>query len=365
MHTNQSLLPYIPPDTRYRMHFRNAAIRRMYGEKAGKYIARFVDVGSHTVEVIATSTAFNIMAMNGKAVSSIVNMKRMNDIGNVNEFLAIVNRKLPYEGLYIGCVETIKQRRRRILNKYPKAISQLYYLLDFMLKRVFPKWGPTRKIYRLLTRGNNRTMSLTETLGRLRVCGFKIENYAEVDNLAYFAVRKIARPVQETDERYGLFVRLRRIGKGGELFNVYKFRTMHPYAEFLQEYVYVNGHLAAGGKFTNDFRVTSWGRWMRKFWLDEQPMWINWLRREMKLVGVRPLSKQYFTLYPEDFRKRRINYTPGLIPPFYVDLPKTIEEIVESERKYLDAYDAHPWLTDFRYFWKSVYNIAVRGARSG
>ena len=365
MHTKESVLTYPLPDIRHRMHFRSSAVRRLYGEEAERYIASFVDTGSHTTEFIATSTVFNIAVMNGKAIRSIVNLKRMNDIENVNEFLAYVNRKLPYGGLYIGCVETIGQRKTRILNKFSKAISYPYYVLDFILKRVFPKWGPTRKIYRLLTRGNNRAMSLTETLGRLRICGFKIEEYAEVDNLTYFVVRKIARPVQKTDEKYGMVIRLRRIGKGGELFNVYKFRTMHPYAEFLQEYVYVKDHLAANGKFSNDFRVTSWGRWMRRLWLDEQLMWINWLRREMKLVGVRPLSKQYFTLYPEEFRKRRINYKPGLIPPFYVDLPKTIEEIVESERKYLDAYDAHPWLTDFRYFWKSVYNIAVRGARSG
>ena len=365
MHTKESVLTHPFPDILYRMHFRSAAVRRMYGEEAGRFIDRFVDVGSHTVEVIATSTAFNITAMNGKAVRSIVNMKRMNDIEKVNEFLANVNRKLPIKGLYIGCVETIEQRRRRILNKYPKAISQLYYLLDFMLKRVFPKWGPTRKIYRLLTRGNNRAMSLTETLGRLRVCGFRIEEYAEVGNLTYFVVRKIARPVQETDERYGMVIRLRRVGRGGELFNVYKFRTMHPYAEFLQDFLYTMYDLRNGDKITDDFRITSWGRILRKFWLDEQPMWINWLRGDVKLVGVRPLSHQKLSLYPEEYRKRRVHYTPGLIPPFYADLPESLDELITSEVKYLDSYDRNPWFTDIRYFWKSVYNIAVRGARSG
>ena len=364
MNTKESVLTHLLPDIRHRMHFRSSAVRRMYGKDAERYIASFVDTGSHTTEFIATSAVFNIAVMNGKTVRSIVNLKRMNDIGNVNEFLACVNRKLPYDGLYVGCVETIGQRRRRILKKFTKAISYPYYLCDFMLKRVFPKWEPTRKIYKLLTRGNNRAMSLTETLGRLRVCGFNIEAYTEVNNLTYFVVRKIARPAQENEERYGMLIRLRRIGKGGELFNVYKFRTMHPYAEFLQEYVYVKDHLAAGGKFTNDFRITSWGRWMRKFWLDEQPMWINWLRGEMKLVGVRPLSRQYFTLYPEEFRKRRINYTPGLIPPFYFDLPQTIEDIIASEIKYLDAYDKQPWLTDMRYFIMALFNIAIKRARS-
>jgi lipopolysaccharide/colanic/teichoic acid biosynthesis glycosyltransferase len=364
MHTKQSVLTYIPPEIRYQMHFRNAAVRRMYGEETERYISRFVDSGSNTTEILATSTVFNIASINSKAIRTIVNLKRMNDIENINEFLVMVNRKLPYHGMYICGVETIAQRRNRILNKYPVLVSYPYYLLDFILKRIFPKWEPTRRIYRMLTRGNNRAMSLTETLGRLRVCGFKIEEYAEVDKLTYVVVRKIARPVQEKDKPYGMIIRLRRIGKDGNLFDVYKLRTMHPYAEFLQEFVYGNNHLAVGGKLKDDFRITSWGRWMRKVWLDEQPMWINWLRGDMKLVGIRPLSRQYFTLYPKQFRQRRIKYKPGLIPPFYFDLPETLDEIIASEEKYLNAYDIHPWITDIRYFFKSIYIILVKQARS-
>jgi lipopolysaccharide/colanic/teichoic acid biosynthesis glycosyltransferase len=103
---------------------------------------------------------------------------------------------------------------------------------------------------------------------------------------------------------------------------------------------------------------------MRKLWLDEQPMWYNWLRREMKLVGLRPLSEQYFTLYPDEFRKRRINYKLGIIPPFNYDLTETIGEIVESEKKYLDAYNKYPWLKDIRYFFVALYNIIMKCAKS-
>jgi lipopolysaccharide/colanic/teichoic acid biosynthesis glycosyltransferase len=364
MYTNQSVLTFPLPDVRYRMHFRNAAVRRLYGVEAECYLARFVDVGSQSTEIFSTSTIFNIAAINGKAVHSIINLKRMNDIEEVNKFLEIVNRKLPYGGLYVGCVETIDQRRNRILKKLAKPVSYIYYLFDFILKRVFPKWEPTRKIYSLLTRGNNRAISLTETLGRLKVCGFDIIDYTAINGLTYFVVQKIARSILNREPFYGLIIRLPRIGKGGELFYVYKFRTMHPYAEFIQEYVYEKNKLAAGGKFANDFRITGWGRWMRKLWLDEFPMIINWLRGEMKLVGVRPITRQYFTLYPEEFRNRRIQYPPGLIPPYYVDLPKTIEEIIESERRYLDTYDKHPWITDARYMVIAMYNILIKRKRS-
>jgi hypothetical protein len=92
--------------------------------------------------MFATSNVFNIAAINSQVIRSVVNLKRMNDIHNVSEFLAAMNRKLPYDGLYIGCDETVEQRRNRIYNKYHKSIYHPYYLLDFMVKRVFPKLGP-------------------------------------------------------------------------------------------------------------------------------------------------------------------------------------------------------------------------------
>jgi lipopolysaccharide/colanic/teichoic acid biosynthesis glycosyltransferase len=154
------------------------------------------------------------------------------------------------------------------------------------------------------------------------------------------------------------------VGKNGNMIKVYKLRTMHPYSEFIQDYVYEQHDLQNGGKFKNDFRITSWGAICRKIWLDELPMLLNYFRGDMKLVGVRPLSRHYFELYNEDVRERRIKYKPGLIPPFYVDMPADLEEIQASELKYLDSYDKHPFSTDFIYFWKSIGNILFHKARS-
>ena len=55
---------------------------------------------------------------------------------------------------------------------------------------------------------------------------------------------------------------------------------------------------------------------------------------------------------------------PGLIPPFYADMPKTLEEIMASEMRYLEAYEKHPFRTDIRYFFKAMWNILFKGARS-
>ncbi|HKK41936.1 MAG TPA: hypothetical protein VJ963_05975, partial [Bacteroidales bacterium] len=57
-------------------------------------------------------------------------------------------------------------------------------------------------------------------------------------------------------------------------------------------------------------------------------------------------------------------YKPGLIPPFYADLPADLEAIQASEIKYLDSYDKSPVITDLIYFFKSGWNIMFRRARS-
>jgi lipopolysaccharide/colanic/teichoic acid biosynthesis glycosyltransferase len=159
-------------------------------------------------------------------------------------------------------------------------------------------------------------------------------------------------------------VRLKRIGKNGKVIKVLKMRTMHPYAEYLQDYMYKMHNLTEGGKFDFDFRVSTQGKIMRKLWIDELPMLFNWIKGDLKLVGVRPISEHYFNLYDKEVREKRIKYKPGLVPPFYADLPKTLKEIQESEMRYLKAYEEKPFRTDWKYFWKAMYNIVIKRARS-
>jgi hypothetical protein len=60
----------------------------------------------------------------------------------------------------------------------------------------------------------------------------------------------------------------------------------------------------------------------------------------------------------------RLKVKPGLLPPFYADMPGTFDEIVESERRYLMQKLEKPLATDWKYFWKGVWNILVKRARS-
>jgi len=290
--------------------------------------------------------------------------ERLNDKKYINKYLEELNSQLEPGEFIEVFFESKDQRRRRILNKFPFPFSNIYYPIDFILKRVFPKLWLTQKIYFGITKGRNRVLSESEALGRVASCGFKILDIEYKGNLTYVWAEKCDRPALNMSPTYGALVHLNRVGYGGKLFKVYKFRTMHPYAEYLQKYIYERNQLREGGKIADDFRVTSYGRWMRRLWIDEFPMFYNLFRGEIKLVGVRPLSEHFFNLYPPEVKELRTRTRPGLLPPFYADLPKTLDDVIESERIYLNQYFRNPWRTDWIYFWRAVYNIFIRRARS-
>jgi lipopolysaccharide/colanic/teichoic acid biosynthesis glycosyltransferase len=314
--------------------------------------------------VTATSTRFNIEKLPGKVYQNIVNLKRINDIRRINKFFETVNEKLPEGGIYVGSVETYSNRKSRILSRSIYPFNWIHYTMDVMVKRVIPKVPVTKKIYFFITKGRNRVLSKAETFGRLYSCGFEIVNEKFIGDRLYYVARKVKEPAFPKNPTYGPLIRLKRHGKDGRMFNVYKLRTMHAYSEYLQEYVYQHNDLQEGGKFKNDFRITTEGKIFRKFWLDELPMFFNLIKGNMKLVGVRPLSSHYFNLYSDELKEKRIKTRPGLIPPFYADMPETLEEIMESEMKYLEAHAKNPVKTDISYFFKALNNILIKRARS-
>jgi lipopolysaccharide/colanic/teichoic acid biosynthesis glycosyltransferase len=315
--------------------------------------------------VLSTTTIFNITNLPYERYDYIINLHKINDIKNLNAFLDEVNSKLLINGYFFCCVETKDQRKTRLLKKYPIILNYIYYFFDFLIKRVLPKLKFTRGLYILLTRDENKVLSRAEALGRLSRAGFMINQETFIGNTLCIEGLKIGNPIPMNGTNYGPLIALMRVGKEGEMLKVYKLRTMHPYSEYIQDYIYKQHDLLDGGKFRDDFRITSWGAFSRKIWMDEFPMLINFFKGNMKLVGVRPLSRHYFDLYNKSLQDRRIKYKPGLIPPFYADLPSDLDAIQESETRYLDKYDKHPILTDFTYFWKSVWNILFRYARSG
>ena len=314
--------------------------------------------------VLNSETFFNIENEPEASRHLFLNLHKINDFRRLNIYFIKVNKMLEEGGVFICQGQTITERRKEFYTRFTPFLGSIFYGADFIYRRVFPKLPILQGWYFALTKGKNRALSETEMLGRFYFCGFDLIHKREIDDRMHFILRKSREPKTDQNPTYGPLIRLKRQGLNGKTIYVKKFRTMHPYSEYLQAYVHATNALQDGGKFKDDFRVTSWGKIMRKLWIDELPQFLNFFAGDLSLVGVRALSDHYFQLYPADMQELRLTVKPGLLPPFYADMPTSFEEIVESERRYLMQKLERPWITDWKYFGKGVWNILVRRARS-
>ncbi|MGC9471122.1 MAG: sugar transferase [Bacteroidales bacterium] len=305
-------------------------------------------------------TLFNVRAaIMGSNVRAIIDFKKTNHTRYINKYFKAINSLLPDAGIYIGNFETNEQRNERVYVNLIKPVKQLKILIDFFLHRVIPKLSFTKKLYFRITKGKYRFLSKAEVLGRLVSCGFEIIDFRVIRGLTYFVVMKTSEPKEVVRPTYGPFIRLNRVGRNGKLIRVYKFRTMHPFSEFIQDFVVKMNGYTDKGKPAHDFRLTAWGKWFRKYWIDELPQIINLLKGELKIVGVRPLSKTRFNELPEDLKVSRIQTKPGCIPPYVsLNMPSDSGNI-EAERIYLSE-KSRSHLTDLRYFFLAMNNIFRR-----
>jgi lipopolysaccharide/colanic/teichoic acid biosynthesis glycosyltransferase len=294
----------------------------------------------------------------------VINNNRINNIRYLNKYFEAVNNSLKINGVFKGNVETYSIRSSRILKNSNTPLNRIHLFLDIIFFRIFPKLSVTKKIYFFITKGKGRAFSKSEIFGRLYSCGFEIVKEEFKNNKIFFTAKKIKEPLFDTDSSYGLLIKLKRVGQYKKIIKVYKLRTMRPYSEFLQDYIYKINNLEVGGKIKNDFRISKKGKILRKFWIDELPMLINIIKGDVKLVGVRPLSIFFFNLYNKELQNLRTQFKPGFIPPFYVDLPETLEEIMASETKYLNLYKKAPFTTDIKYFFLAFKNVLFKGIRS-
>ena len=112
----------------------------------------------------------------------------------------------------------------------------------------------------------------------------------------------------------GFFYFQKRVGKNNCDFILIKFRTMFVDAD-------KNGLLTVG---TNDKRITGFGKFLRKFKLDELPQLFNIILGDMSIVGPRPEVRKYVDLYTDE-QKKVLSVRPGLTDY------SSIEYIAENE----------------------------------
>jgi lipopolysaccharide/colanic/teichoic acid biosynthesis glycosyltransferase len=308
--------------------------------------------------------------IDNRIISSVFNNKiRAIDIGvinhitDINQYLKNYYFKINDNQSIIGTAYTNEYYKNLYLTQF--LIGRFLYFISFVVHRILPRMGGVwKKIYFTLYKGKHQRLSKAEVIGRIIKNGFKVEEIEERDGIIHFYATKNKIHPDNRIVSEGLIFKMIRTGQNGKPITVYKFRTMHPYSEYVQDYIKETNGLESSGKYKNDFRVTSWGRVLRKCWIDELPMIFNLLKGDIKLIGVRPISFSYLKLYPLEFSNFRNNFKPGLLPPFYADIPKNFEEIVSSEKEYLKKYQQDPFLTDLIYTGKILFNIFIKKSRS-
>ncbi len=331
------------------------------------FLDQYLDLDKFDVfnsEIIHSANPYNVEVLPNEHFTLFVNLHEINDLRRINRYFMEVHKKLKWGGVYVGKFETYSKRHERIFNKYPYYLAAFVYFFDFIWKRIFPKMPLLKKIYFAFTKGRSRVLSKAEGLGRLYYCGFEVLAVEEIGNFVYFIATKSKEPSMDENPSYGPLFKMKRYGRNGQIIYVYKFRTMHPYSEYLQHYILEHYGYSEIGKPANDFRVTTWGKILRKLWLDELPQLLNVIKGDMKLVGVRPVSGRFLKEYPEDVLKMRFKYKPGCVPPYVALKKQAVEEYIESEKIYLQEKEKNPWTTDIKYFFWAIYNIATNKIRS-
>jgi lipopolysaccharide/colanic/teichoic acid biosynthesis glycosyltransferase len=151
--------------------------------------------------------------------------------------------------------------------------------------------------------------------------------------LAILVRRKLGSPV--------IFRQLRP-GRGGRVFEVWKFRTM------------TDARDSDGRLLPDAARLPPFGRWLRATSLDELPELWNVFRGEMSLVGPRPLLVEYLPLYTEK-QARRHELRPGLTGWAQINGRNAL---TWDEKFHLDV-----WYVDHRSFWLDLKIIVLTVAR--
>ncbi|MGH3627812.1 MAG: sugar transferase [Sciscionella sp.] len=163
-------------------------------------------------------------------------------------------------------------------------------------------------------------------------------------------------------DRGPVFYRQPRVGRQGETFTIVKFRTMVVDAERIRERLLeLNEAQGPLFKIRHDPRVTTVGRLLRRYSLDELPQLINVLLGHMSMVGPRPPLPAETQEYDSDVR-RRLLVKPGLTGLWQVSGRSDLswDEGVRLDLRYVEDWSL---ALDFMILWKTLHTvIRARGA---
>ena len=173
--------------------------------------------------------------------------------------------------------------------------------------------------------------------------------------------------IRLSSRRGPIFFRQRRAGRYGKPFTMWKFRTMAVDAEAQLANVKEEAGNEMSGpvfKLENDPRVFGFGRFLRKFSIDELPQFLNVLRGDMSLVGPRPLPLYEVEEFEKSEHRRRLSMKPGITCIWQAGGRNQItsfEDWVRMDLEYIDNWSL--WL-DIKLLLKTVPAVLFsRGAK--
>ncbi len=167
----------------------------------------------------------------------------------------------------------------------------------------------------------------------------------------------IAIIIKVDDPRGPVIFKQERVGKNGDRFMMWKFRSMRVNAEAqLDDLVMLNEKTGPVFKISRDPRITRAGRWLRKLSLDELPQFVNVLGGKISIVGPRPSLPREVALYSER-QKQRLLVKPGITCYWQTRMDRdriTFDEWVDLDLLYIKQCGI--W-ADIRQILKTVFVV--------
>ncbi|MFV1883365.1 MAG: sugar transferase [Balneola sp.] len=283
-------------------------VQRVYA-KLGKGLHRTIIIGTgHNAKVAYDDLMRNktlgmevlgYIQVNGKLVDPDSGIKKEEVIGHLDNITSIIEER-QIQDILVAVEPDRRKDLIDVISKVDHPDVTLKLLPDFY--QLVSGLNKTNQIFGMpLIEISPEPMPLWEKVVK-RLMDIIISLIVLVVTLPFLGIIAL---LIRMDSKGPIIYKQRRVGRGGRLFTIYKFRTMKEGAE---------AETGPTWATQNDARVTKIGYWLRKLRLDEIPQLWNVLRGSMSLVGPRP-ERPHFV---DQFRiqiplyTRRLRVRPGI-----------------------------------------------------
>ena len=260
------------------------------------------------------------------------------------------------EVLGSGCLDEVDFDRSKVVDSAGKTVHG--NLVYDMAEDGFEELPPDPEVYEAA-----RRIDEERWFYRFVKRAFDIAFSATILILFCWLYALIAIAIKIDDPKGPVIFKQERIGKNGERFMMWKFRSMYVDAESqLDRLMTLNEKTGPVFKIRRDPRITRVGRIIRKLSLDELPQFINCLGSKISIVGPRPSLPREAALYTER-QKQRLLVKPGITCYWQTRMDRdriTFDEWVNLDLLYIKKCGI---FADFRQVIKTVFVVlAAQGS---